>query len=183
MDKQAARNLYGANLARLSDEQRSALMVDLARVVTNLPEWRVAKSVALTMAQPTELPTQLLIQTALQQGKAVYLPRVLPKHQMQFVQITAETEYEKHPFGMLEPISGDAILPSAIDFMLVPGLAFAADGQRLGFGGGYYDRYLPAVTGVTVGVTLPTHYLDVGDWPVEPTDVPVSRVLTIGEGI
>lgn len=69
MDKNEAREIAKSNLAKLSDMQRATLMQQITSTVTALPAWQEASSVALTLSQDVELPTQLLIQTALLQGK------------------------------------------------------------------------------------------------------------------
>ncbi|WP_270321426.1 5-formyltetrahydrofolate cyclo-ligase [Weissella confusa] len=179
IDKNKAREVAKDNLAKLSDMQRVTMMQQMTRAVTALPAWQDASSVALTLSQDVELPTQLLIQTALLQGKTVYLPKVAPQRQLTFIQIDESTEYERHRFGMLEPIGEPFGDVSTIDFILVPGLAFSAAGDRLGFGGGYYDRWLPKTTGAKIGVTIPDNYVPTPTWTIEKTDQQVDEVIVL----
>lgn len=161
--------------------ERAALMQEMVKKITTLPMWQQAHKIALTLAQSNELPTQLLIQTALLQKKEVYLPRVAPQQQLDFVAIDEATEYETHKFGMLEPLGPILADVNDLDLILVPGLAFSAAGQRIGFGGGYYDRLLakyPQIT--TVGVVSRPFYLDTANWEVQAFDQPVSQVVVLG---
>ena len=81
-------------------------------------------------------------------------------------------------FGILEP-QGERPCPAGeIDLVVCPGVAFTADGRRLGRGRGYYDRYLgdPAFRGFRVGVCYAHQLVD--DLPVEPHDMRMDRVIT-----
>jgi 5-formyltetrahydrofolate cyclo-ligase len=78
-------------------------------------------------------------------------------------------------FGVREP-QGPAVDESLIDLVVVPGLAFTPAGARLGYGGGFYDRFLPLVSAPHVGVCFAEQVLD--DLPVEPHDIRVQHVVS-----
>ncbi|WP_257607366.1 5-formyltetrahydrofolate cyclo-ligase [Weissella sagaensis] len=181
--KQNVRQQALANLAVFSDEQYAYFMQQIVSKVTALPAWQSAQVVALTISQAKELPTDLLIQTALLQRKVVVLPRVLPNKQMVFMTITQNTRYERHKFGMLEPVDGRVVTPSEIDFVLVPGIAFTQNGHRVGFGGGYYDQWLPQVTATKIAVSITANVFSQPIWPLETTDQMVDQVIVIDEEI
>ena len=107
------------------------------------------------------------------------VPRTLPKRQMEFVQIDEDTEFEETGFGVLEPLAGMVLQPQEIDLIVVPGVAFTADGKRLGFGGGYYDRYLANYPGRTVSLALTTQLADAAEWPGEDHDVRIGQVVNL----
>jgi len=183
MEKEMIRAQSQANLAAITDTARGNLMQQATSTIMKLPVWQTAEHIALTLSQDVEIPTQLLIQNALLQGKKVYLPRVLPKRQMNFVRVTTETVYEKHPFGMLEPIGDEVVDPATLDFVLVPGLAFSAAGDRIGFGGGYYDRWLPKTNATKVALATPDNYFSQPSWPLEATDQLVDQVIIVSPGL
>jgi 5-formyltetrahydrofolate cyclo-ligase len=83
----------------------------------------------------------------------------------------------RHPFGMLEPDPAAPVVDAtSIDLVLVPGVAFDPHGGRLGFGGGFYDRFLPTTPALRVGVTYDRCLADV--LPVEMHDQRVDWVVT-----
>ncbi|WEA52537.1 5-formyltetrahydrofolate cyclo-ligase [Weissella paramesenteroides] len=177
--KLSIREQASANLSGMSDMMKTYLMQNMVKKVTALPAWQQAKTVALTMSQDEELSTELLIQIALLQNKIVVLPRVLSKRQMEFTTINRETVYARHKFGMLEPVGGRVVSPSEIDFVLVPGLAFTRHGDRIGFGGGYYDRWLPKVKAIKVSTTVTKNLYEQPIWPIEETDQVVDQVIVL----
>ena len=168
-----------ANLAGMTEMMQTYLMQNMVKKVTALPTWEQAQVVALTMSQDNELSTELLIQIALLQNKTVVLPRVLPKRQMEFTTIDQDTVYDRHKFGMLEPVGGRIVSPDEIDFVLVPGLAFTSNGDRIGFGGGYYDRWLPNTTATKVATTITKNLYEQPTWSIEATDQRVDQVIVL----
>ena len=81
------------------------------------------------------------------------------------------------PHQILEPMDDDRVAPAEIAVWIVPGLAFTADGRRLGYGGGWYDRFLSAAApdATALGVAYPFQLLD--DLPTEPHDRLLSAVI------
>ena len=129
------------------------------------------------MSVSNEVDTHALIRDALDDGKCVAVPVARKGRPMIQVRISDLSELVPAPFGLLEPAEGswDPVPPGAFDLVIVPGLAFDHRGNRIGFGGGFYDRFLSGLDAARVGVayefqlgeTLPTEPHDVGlDWLV-----------------
>ncbi len=127
--------------------------------------WRQAESVALYVGIKDEIGTSLLLDAAWREGRTLWLPRVRRGQPgfMDFVACASREQLRPGPFGLLEPDAalpgfgpedvsagaGKASSPSggvafAPSLMVLPGLAFDLEGGRLGYGGGYYDRFLQA---------------------------------------
>ena len=105
--------------------------------------WKDYPTVFLYTSFGSEFPTDGLIREALREGKRVGLPRIGQEGQMRFHRYLPGDSLEAHPYGMKEPLEGSPVLePDEHTLILVPGLLFDTDGYRLGYGGGYYDRYL-----------------------------------------
>lgn len=108
-------------------------------------EWRNASAIALYASKNGEMDTWTLLRAALAQGKTVLLPRIadLAQKLMLFYPCRHEAELERGPYGICQPRRCGEIASHA-DLLLLPGLAFDRAGYRLGYGGGYYDRFLAA---------------------------------------
>lgn len=91
----------------------------------------------------SEVDTEKLIRSAFLEGKKVFLPRIDARKEMRFHQIRSDTKLVSHIFGMQEPPEDCPVLEADDNsLILVPGLLFDRNGYRLGYGGGYYDRYI-----------------------------------------
>ena len=94
----------------------------------------------------SEVDTKAILTDALAAGKTVAVPVVRKKSAMDFLTITNLDDLLLNRFGVPEPLHGRIVYPCENDLMLVPGLAFGRDGYRVGYGKGFYDRYLSRVT-------------------------------------
>lgn len=121
--------------------------------ILSLQEYKNAELIFVPISFGSELPTSLLISTALKDSKRVVVPAVRGKN-MLLQEITPQTTFHKAAFGILEPDDGK-IIEEMPDFTLLPGLAFSSLGFRIGYGGGYYDRFLVGYKGISVGVCMP----------------------------
>ena len=159
-------------------EQKQAMDQALTDQFLKHPFYQEAKVIATYLSFPHEFQTQELIEQALRDGKKVLIPKTYPKGRMDFVVYNPQ-QLVKTSFGLLEP-QGDleVVDASQIDLIHVPGLVFTREGYRIGYGGGYYDRYLKHFTGHTLSTVYPCQ---IRDFIPEDHDIPVQEVL-IDEG-
>ena len=159
-------------------EQKQAMDQALTERFLKHPFYQEAKVIATYLSFPHEFQTQELIEQALRDGKKVLIPTTYPQGCMDFVVYDAQ-QLVKTSFGLLEP-QGDleVVDASQIDLIHVPGLVFTTKGYRIGYGGGYYDRYLEHFTGHTLSTIYPCQ---IKDFIPENHDIPVQEVL-IDEG-
>lgn len=159
------------------------ILLDQSKLLQKLyqsREWQEAKMIALTFSLPHELNTRPLIMQAFLEDKRVCLPRVFPNRQMKFGVVTPTTQLECSRLGILEPSMHAAFVESTeIDMILVPGLAFSARGHRVGYGGGYYDRYLQTYAGKTIALAEPGCFFKKENWQVEADDVAIQKIITV----
>ena len=158
----------------LSQEQKQAMDRVLTERFLNHPFYQEAKAIATYLSFPHEFQTQGLIDQALKDGKKVLIPKTYSKGRMEFV-VYDPQQLKKTSFGLLEP-QGDleVVDASQIDLIHVPGLAFTKEGYRIGYGGGYYDRYLENFAGHSLSTIYPCQ---VQEFNSEDHDIAVQEVL------
>ena len=158
----------------IPQEQKQAMDQALTERLLQHPFYQEAKIIATYLSFPHEFQTQELIEQALKDGKKVLIPKTYPKGRMDFV-VYDPHQLVKTSFGLLEP-QGDleVVDASQIDLIHVPGLVFTTEGYRIGYGGGYYDRYLKHFPGHTLSTIYPCQ---IQDFSPENHDIPVQEVL------
>lgn len=180
-DKPALRALLrAANPARTGEAGRESDDSIVASVLS-LKSWPTASTVMLFAPLPGEPDIQPLISSAT--NKRICLPRLNSStHSMDPVTITSwETDLRPSPIGksLLEPRPDLPIVPLAhLDIVLVPALAFDLQGNRLGRGGGYYDRFLARLPSRVLRVGICLDRLVVERLPTDAHDQPVDIILT-----
>lgn len=158
----------------ISQEQKQAMDQALTERLLQHPFYQEAKVIATYLSFPHEFQTQGLIEQALKDGKRVLIPKTYPKGRMEFVVYNPQ-QLVKTSFGLLEPQGNLEVMDaSQIDLIHVPGLAFTMEGYRIGYGGGYYDRYLKQFPGHTLSTVYPCQ---IRDFSPENHDIPVQEVL------
>lgn len=159
---------------RLTPEERARLGEMIVERVLGLEEVAGARTVLAYASFGAEVPTDAVIERLLSRGVTVLLPAV-DGEALRAAPVASLAEVAPGYRGIREPIRRDAV-EAAADVILVPGVAFDSSGRRLGFGGGFYDRYLAEASGVRVGVCFEAQMVD--QVPVGPSDVPVDVVVT-----
>ena len=158
----------------LSQEKKQAMDLALTERFLHHPFYHEAKTIATYLSFPHEFQTQELIEQALKDDKKVLIPKTYPKGRMDFVLYDPQ-QLKKTSFGLLEPQGGlEVVDTSRIDLIHVPGLAFTTEGYRIGYGGGYYDRYLGNFAGQTMSTIYPCQ---IQNFNLEDHDIPVQEVL------
>lgn len=165
-------------LESLTAEERRAGDEALFAAFLALPRVEEARTVfAFWGVAGREPETERLIAALLERGKRVGLPRMLPGRQMEVRQYLPGTQTVAGPFGIREPGDDWPLIPKdEVDLVLVPALCYDRRGYRLGYGGGYYDRWLDGHTGFRVGLCRAA-FLQT-ELPAEEFDRRVDVILT-----
>lgn len=115
-----------------------------------------AKNIFIYLSFGSEIQTNNIITKALRDGKEVYIPKVYKKNKlMKAVRLKSFNDLKENSMGILEPIDDSNYIDKReIDLILVPGVVFDLNGNRIGYGGGYYDRYLQDIKEIRNKVVL-----------------------------
>ena len=141
-----------------------------------LPQVETADTVMVFYGTGREPNTVPLIHALLERGKRVALPVVLPHRGMEARQVVDPDNLIPNRYGIPEPDDASPVIPKdQIAVALIPHLMVDRDGYRLGWGGGYYDRWLVDYSGFTVCVCRHGRLVDY--MPREEFDIPVKLVL------
>lgn len=140
---------------KLSRFDKQKMDFKIQSKVMNLWKFREVKTVLLYCAKPLEIDTGLLLERAAALGKNVAVPRCVPgTRDMDFYIIKGYEDLEPGAFGVLEPIPDKCV--KLTDFeasvCIVPALVYDKQGYRLGYGKGYYDRFLSCYRGACIGL-------------------------------
>ena len=166
-EKQRIRQETQMISGQLTEEYRREASRAITRQVLALPEWQEAATIMAFWSLPTEPDTREIMETALREGKTLLLPRCVDATRMVALPVKDLSEPKA-------PEDGTAV-PEP-DLILVPCMAAAPQGIRLGHGAGYYDRFLAEHSGRAVCLCF--RALLRGDLPAEETDIVTDLVIT-----
>lgn len=164
--------------SRLSPEQRRAGSSEIESRLFGLPEFRSAAAVMFFASFRSEVDTHPMIRRALAEGKRVVLPKVKGKGLELFAISSIDRDVKSGAWGIPEPYGPGArpVEAKDIGLIVVPGAAFDRQGNRIGYGAGFYDRLLASYAGMTVAVAFELQVLE--NIPADPHDVPVKKIVT-----
>ena len=139
-DKKHIRSLIQNKRNLLSDNEISGMSLKIADYIINMKEFKEADNILTYVSFRSEVKTDYIIENAFELGKKVFVPKVIGKN-MIFVKIESFKELTQGYMGIREPVSSDEA-DIKEGFMCMPGMVFDNECNRIGYGGGFYDRYL-----------------------------------------
>lgn len=168
-------------LQALQTKEKQIRATETDRVIhqfLSLPVYQNAYTIGVTISNFPEFDTHQLIKLMIRDQKQILCPVTLPHRQMNFIEIHSDTKLRKTKFGIWEPANDQKRINNQPDLLVVPGIMFALKShQRVGFGGGFYDRFLTKFKGNTVSLALSEQVIDYENWNVEPTDMTVGQII------
>ena len=149
-DKKALRKEY--KIIRRDIKDKTLKSTIISNKIKNLEIFKDSLFICFYKHKDDEVDIDELIEYSLKENKKVYLPRVIDDDNMEFYEIKSMKDLNHlSDYSILEPNITN--VPDRIDLMIVPGIVFSMDGYRVGYGKGYYDKYLNNRDIYTIGVT------------------------------
>ena len=179
-EKQCLREERLAARETLSEKERVRLDDCITQKLLVSPEYAEATTVLTYVSVSSEVSTRMIIERALCDGKTVAVPRCLPGHRLEFVAITSLDQLVPAPFNLLEPakdLSALTEVQMSNAICIVPALLVDTKGYRLGYGAGFYDRFLSTYSGKKICLAYQQN-LSKTTLPHTEFDVPVDMVIT-----
>ena len=126
----------------LKDNEVETISIDICKIISKIDIYQKSSKILVYSSINNEVKLDFLVEMALKEGKKVYFPKV-NGDKMEFYRINLLAELEVGEFSILEPsVCADVYEGDSISCVFVPGTVFGHDFHRIGYGGGYYDRYL-----------------------------------------
>lgn len=178
-EKKRLRRLGLSARESLDREIRTAYSERVSFSLLAHPDVQSAQTILAYRALPGELDVALFCERAQHEGKTVAYPAVRSKTSMEAYRPDGPDDWYTDAFGIETPIASRSALiaPEELDVVIVPCVAFDAEGGRIGWGGGYYDRYLPLCTKARIiGVAFGVQQVECV--PMAPWDVRLDDIIT-----
>ena len=185
MDKKSLRKEMIQSRNQLSEEEIKINSEIITSSLLNLDIYKKASFIMTYVDFKSEVKTDLIIKHSLSVGKRIGVPMTIPEHKEMFISELKdyENELELGNYNILEPKKAfiRQIHPELIDLILVPGVAFDRRGYRIGYGGGYYDRFFKKIRKKTIKLALGFEIQIIDKVPEGIFDLPVNYILTENE--
>lgn len=175
MDKAELRRSIRARKRAMTEEEIEARSARLGQLFAQSEAYKAAKTIYGYLPYNQEVRTVPMLEQALRDGKKVAVPKVYGE-EMKFLYLDDLTKVAKGYAGIPEPIADEPVADDKTALVLMPGLAFDPEGHRIGYGGGYYDKFLAAEPNhPTLALCYEFQMLPKLD--TEEHDIPVDTVL------
>jgi 5-formyltetrahydrofolate cyclo-ligase len=163
--------------AEIPSAERARLAIEARKRLFGLPELQRPGTVMVFASFGSEIPTEDLIAGLRALGHRVLLP-IVEEDALQAVRFEPGDPMVQTTYGPREPAGQVAVDPEEIDVVIIPALAFDRRGRRLGYGGAYYDRYLPRLATHALKVGVGFHQQLIKAVPSDRHDVRLDVVVT-----
>ena len=178
MTKEELRVLFKNQLRFRTCKSWGAVDLSISENISKKFWFARAGQIGMFASTPWEPKVNALYEYLAKRRKRVYLPRIVNNASLAFFSISTEAPMVLNRFGIAEPLGGGLWKPKPSDIIVVPGLCFDLLGYRVGYGRGYYDRYLKKLSLYVLRVGIAYDYQVVGSIIKDPWDQPMDLVVT-----
>lgn len=167
---------------KMSEEEVVKCSKDIISQLTDLQVFKKSEKIMIYLSFNNEVDTYKLMDYCLNNGKKVIVPYCI-KEERKIIPSevrSPDVELKTNSLGFKEPNpeSLREVETEDIDLVIVPGVVFDEEGNRVGFGGGYYDRFLKRLKNTTITIAICYDYQLIDKVPVDELDIPVKCIIT-----
>ncbi|WP_299525026.1 5-formyltetrahydrofolate cyclo-ligase [Winogradskyella sp.] len=180
MDKASLRKTYKALRQKLTAEQIEDFSLAIANQLLSLKIWdKSFYHIFLSIEEQKEINTEYILNILAGKDKNIVISKSnFDDYSMTHYLLTDNTRIKKNSYNIPEPIDGIEVLPSQIDVVFVPLLAFDNNGNRVGYGKGFYDRFLAECHPKTIKIGLSFFNVEEGDFVTSEEDIKLNYCVT-----
>lgn len=179
MDKKNLRKIM-IEKRDMIDEEKEVFDTKIKLDLLNTDLYKKSKNIFIYIGFGSEINTKDIISCFFNDNKSVYVPKTnIETKEMNAVKIDSFENLVENRYGILEPNNDEEILNKKdLDLIILPGVAFDYDGGRVGYGGGYYDRYLESISKSITKVALVYDFQLLDKVPCEDHDIKADYIIT-----
>ena len=180
MDKKEIRKNMISKRDNILKEEKEIMDKNIILKLKESEYYKKSKNIFIYLGFGSEIDTMSYIQEFINEGKHIFIPRTdIKTKKMEAVEITSLEGLKENKYGILEPDdSKEEFYKNNLDLIILPGVAFDLVGKRIGYGGGYYDRYLENIDKKIMKVALIYDFQLLENVPAEEHDIKADYIIT-----
>ena len=180
-NKSELRNTYSLKRKNLSDYQINKRSILISKKLLDIPIWdKEFYHIFLTSKKNNEIETKFILSMLAQKNKKVVVPRLIDLNNLEHILLTKQTILKENSYGIPEPqkYNNKIIFPQELDVIIVPLYVFDLNGNRVGYGKGYYDRFLKNCRDdvIKIGISLFEPVKSISD--ISRNDIALNYAIT-----
>ena len=180
MNKKELRKIMIEKRDNIYKEEKAVMDKNIIFSLKEKEFYKNSKNIFIYLGFGSEIDTMSYIQDFINDGKHIFIPRTdIKTKKMEAVEITSLDGLKENKYGILEPNDNkEEFYKNNLDLIILPGVAFDHSGRRIGYGGGYYDRYLEDIDKRIIKVALIYDFQLLENVPVEEHDIKADYIIT-----
>lgn len=180
MNKKELRKIMIEKRDNIHKEEKAVMDKNIIFSLKEKEFYKNSENIFIYLGFGSEIDTMSYIQDFINDGKHIFIPRTdIKTKKMEAVEITSLDGLKENKYGILEPDNNkEEFYKNNLDLIILPGVAFDHSGRRVGYGGGYYDRYLEDIDKRIIKVALIYDFQLLENVPAEEHDIKADYIIT-----